>query len=140
MASAALYTPEMLGLATSLAEFPWDEELPLQGAARSKSCGSTIDLALSLDDADRIERVAVRSRACAVGQAAAAIFAKAAVGRKLADMAADRERMEQWLAGNAAMPDWPGLAVIAPALDYPARHGAIMLAWQAAGDILSMAR
>ena len=55
MASAALYTPEVLALATSLAEFGWDESLPLQATARSRSCGSTLELGLSTDAQGRIE-------------------------------------------------------------------------------------
>jgi hypothetical protein len=35
------------------------------------------------------------------------------------------------------MPDWPGLAAIAPAREFPGRHGAIMLPWTAARDALS---
>ena len=136
MASVALYTPEVLGLATSLADFAWDESLPLQGGARSKSCGSTITLGIALDGQGRIERVGLKSQACAIGQAAAAIFAKAAPGKSLEEVAATRNALLAWLAGQAAMPDWEGLAAIALARDYPGRHGAILLPWQAAGDLL----
>ena len=137
MASAAkLYTPEVLGLATGLAAWPWDETLPLQGQARSKSCGSTLSLGLSLDTARRIERIALRAQACAIGQAAAAIFAAAAVGRDARQIAEADEAIARWLAGEGALPDWPGLAAIAAARDYPARHGAIRLAWQAARQLL----
>ena len=43
-----LYTPELLGLAVALADYPADPALPLHGEARSKSCGSTLaaDIAL----------------------------------------------------------------------------------------------
>ncbi len=137
MATAAiLYTPEVLALATKLAAFPWDEALPLKGDARSRSCGSTIALALGTDEAGRIERVAVRSQACAVGQAAAAVFAEAAPGMTGADVRTAREAISRWLAGEAPLPDWPGLAAIAPAQAYPGRHGAILLAWQAASELL----
>lgn len=137
MASAAvLYTPEVLALATSLAAHPWDEALPLKGEARSRSCGSTIALGLALDAAGRIERVAVRSQACAVGQAAAAIFASGAAGRSGAEIRAATEALSFWLSGDAPMPDWPGLSAIASARDYPARHGAVLLAWKAASDLL----
>lgn len=136
MATAALYTPEVLALATSLADFPWDEELPHKGAARSRSCGSTIALGLSTDSAGRIERVGLKSQACAIGQAAAAIFASSAAGRRGDDIRSAGKAIEDWLAGRGAMPDWPGLEAIAAARDYPARHAAIMLAWQAARDIL----
>jgi NifU-like protein involved in Fe-S cluster formation len=37
------------------------------------------------------------------------------------------------------MPDWPGIDLIAVARDYPARHGAIMLAWEAALSALEQA-
>jgi NifU-like protein involved in Fe-S cluster formation len=132
VATTVLYTPEVLGLATSLAAYPWDESLPLKGEARSKSCGSTIALALATDAEGRIARIAVKSSACAIGQAAAAIFAQAAVGKSAADIAAAERAITAWLAGEGPLPDWPGLVAIAAARDYPARHGAIMLAWQAA--------
>lgn len=136
MATATLYTPEVLGLATSLAAYPWDETLALRANARSKSCGSTIALALGLDAAGRIARVALRSQACAIGQAAAAIFAGAAAGRDARDIARADDAIAAWLAGEGDLPDWPGLAAIAAARDYPARHGAIRLAWQAARQLL----
>jgi NifU-like protein involved in Fe-S cluster formation len=137
MATAAtLYTPEVLALATGLAAYPWDEALPLKGEARSKSCGSTIRLGLSLDGQGRIARVALRSHACAIGQAAAAIFAKAAPGRNVLAIREADDAIAAWLAGEGPLPDWPGLETIAPARDYPARHGAIRLAWRAARELL----
>lgn len=136
MATATLYTPEVLALATSLANFAWDEALPLKGQARSRSCGSTIALALSLDDRARIERIGVRSQACAIGQASAAIFAKAAPGRTGDEIRTARAAMQAWLEGDGPLPEWPGIEAIAAARDYPGRHGAIMLAWQAASEML----
>jgi NifU-like protein involved in Fe-S cluster formation len=134
--AATLYTPEVLALATSLSAYPWDETLPLKGEARSKSCGSTIALGLALDAQGRIDHVALRSQACAIGQAAAAIFARAAPGRSAEEIRAADEALTAWLAGEGGLPDWPGLETIAAARDYPARHGAIRLAWQAARDML----
>ncbi|MEJ5975951.1 iron-sulfur cluster assembly scaffold protein [Novosphingobium sp. PS1R-30] len=136
MATAALYTPEVLGLATGLAAYAWDDDLPLKADARSKSCGSTIALALGLDGQGRIDRIALRSQACAIGQAAAAIFAGAAMGRDARAIAAADDAIAAWLAGEGDLPDWPGLAAIAAARDYPGRHGAIRLAWQAARQLL----
>ncbi|MGB3320231.1 MAG: iron-sulfur cluster assembly scaffold protein, partial [Sphingopyxis granuli] len=37
-----------------------------------------------------------------------------------------------WFAGEGAAPDWPGFDLLAPARDYPARHGAILLPFDAA--------
>lgn len=136
MSAATLYTPAILGLATGLADYPWDDAMPLKGEARSKSCGSTIALGLAVDDDGRIERVALRSQACAIGQAAAAIFAAAARGRDAGAIAEANEAIAAWLAGAGDLPGWPGLAEITPARAYPARHGAIRLAWQAARQLL----
>lgn len=134
--TTVLYTPEILGLATGLAAYPWDGALPLTGEARSRSCGSTIALGLATDAQGAIERVAVRSQACAIGQAAAALFAAGASGLSGAQVRESRDALARWLAGEGAMPDWPGLSAIAPARDYPARHGAILLAWHTASDLL----
>ncbi|WP_305096033.1 iron-sulfur cluster assembly scaffold protein [Croceibacterium aestuarii] len=131
-----LYTPELLALAVELAEHPLDDSLPLRGSARSKSCGSTLDMALGVDDAGRIDALGMRVRACAVGQAAAALFARSAAGRTATQIAAASERIERWLVEGGEVPDWPELALIAAARDYPARHGAIMLPWTAARDAL----
>jgi NifU-like protein involved in Fe-S cluster formation len=134
-----LYTPELLALAVALADYPADPALPLHGEARSKSCGSTLAADVALDTDGRIAALGLRVRACAVGQAAAAIFARAAAGHDREDIAAAHDALTRWLAGTADLPDWPGLAAIAPARAFPARHGAIMLPWTAARDALSSA-
>ncbi len=139
MASAALYTPEILELATSLAQFGWDDALPLRGSARSRSCGSTIEMGLSVDDDGRIAQVGLKSQACAIGQAAAAIFARSATGLSRDEVHSALESVRDWLAGTSGPPDWPGIAAIVPARDYPGRHGAILLPWQAADEALSTA-
>ena len=102
-----LYTPELLALAVTLAEYPPDPALPLHGDARSKSCGSTLRIDLALDRERRIERLGLQVRACAVGQASAAIFAGAAMGRGLAEIEATHERSPP---GSAASGDSAGLA------------------------------
>jgi NifU-like protein involved in Fe-S cluster formation len=134
-----LYTPELLALTVSLAEFPADPSLPLHGHARSKSCGSTLAAHIAVDGEGRIERLGLQVRACAVGQASAAIFARAAAGRSLAEIEAVHDGLTRWLAGIGGLPAWPGLDPLIPARDYPARHGAIMLPWTAARDALSTA-
>jgi NifU-like protein involved in Fe-S cluster formation len=129
---ARLYTPEVLALATSLARWPHDPALPHHGTARSASCGSTLAIALSTDAAARIAGIGLRAQACAIGQASAALFAAHAQGRTRTDIAAAAEDLAAWLGGAGDLPDWPGLAAIAPAAAFPGRHGAIMLPWKAA--------
>ncbi len=135
-----LYTPEILGAATALAGFAWDDNLPQKGDARSRRCGSTLSLGLAVDSDGQISTIGLRAHACAIGQAAAYAFASAAKGRSRADIAGARGALAAWLAGEGPMPDWPGIALVEPALGYPARHDAIMLAWDAALDALDLAR
>ncbi len=137
-----LYTPELLALAVDLARFPLADDLPLRGEARSRSCGSTLELGLAMQG-ESIARLGLRARACAVGQAAAAIFARAASGKRPQDLIAAERAIAAWLEGVGALPDWPGLELLQPARNYPARHGAILLPWKAAlaalnkGDVAS---
>ena len=137
--TATLYTRDVLALATSLSEWPYDPMLPLHGGARSTTCGSGLELALATDAAGRITRVGLRAQACAIGQASAALFAGAALGCDRETIGHGLAELRRWLDEGGEPPHWPGLAAIAPAREYPARHGAITLAWQAALQALSSA-
>lgn len=134
-----LYTPELLALTLQLAEHPWTEGLPLEGGARSRSCGSTLSLGIELDEEERIARLGMRVHACAVGQAAAAIFAASAQGRTQPEIERALAAMSAWVAGEGTIPDWPGIEAISAAVAYPARHGAMLLPWQAAQAALCSA-
>lgn len=136
-AAERLYTPELLGLAVELAEWPPLDTALHRGEARSATCGSTMAIDLTVDSDGRIERLGMRVRACAVGQAAAAIFARHAVGQDAAELSLALARLEAWLDDQGPAPDWPGLAMIAAAREYPGRHGAILLPWKAALAALS---
>jgi NifU-like protein involved in Fe-S cluster formation len=137
MSAARLYTPELLALAVDLARWPRLGGAALHGEARSPTCGSTLAIDLELDEAGRIERLGLAVRACAVGQASAAVFARKAEGRSAQDIGQSLEQVETWLAHEGELPDWPGLAVLEPARAYPARHGAMLLPWKAALAALS---
>jgi NifU-like protein involved in Fe-S cluster formation len=135
--SANLYTRKVLALATSLSQWPHDPCLPLTGSARSATCGSAVTLSLSTDEAGHISGLGLQASACAIGQASAALFAQNAQGRDVAELTVGLGSIRDWLKGGGDLPDWPGFEAVAAALDYPARHGAITLAWQAALAALS---
>ena len=134
-----LYTPELLGWTVRLAAYRLAEDLPLAGEARSPSCGSTLSLTLDTDDRGAISAIGMRVSACAIGQASAAVFAEHAVGRDAEEIASSLAEMEAWVAGEEALPGWPDLKVIAPARNFPGRHGAMLLPWKAALAALSKA-
>ncbi|WP_285709927.1 iron-sulfur cluster assembly scaffold protein [Erythrobacter oryzae] len=137
-AAARLYSPALLGLATGLANYPLNDDLPLRAEARSRSCGSVIALGLALDEAGAIARVGMKVSACAIGQASAALLAEGAAGRDRHAVEAAAQALELWLAGEGALPDWPGIDALAPARDHPGRHGALLLPWTAARTALSL--
>lgn len=137
--TTVLYTPEVLGLATGLAAFPLGDAFVQRAEARSRSCGSTLTLGLELDEGERVAAVGLRSQACAIGQASAAIFAQGAEGRSREEIVEVARSVELWLRGKGALPAWPGLTTIAAARDFPGRHGALMLPWTAALQLLAPA-
>ena len=130
-ATGPLYTPSMLALAVELSRHPFDAGAPLIGEARAATCGST--LRLSTDAA--FAHVGLFVQACAVGQAAAAIFARHAAAAGPDRIRATGDAMAGWLAGGP-LPDWPDIRLIEPAGAYPGRHGAILLPWRAAGSAM----
>lgn len=132
-----LYTREMLALAVELADYPFDAQAPLVAEARSRSCGGVLKLSARPDTQGRLRNIGLAAATCAVGQAAAAIFARHADGTGAADLSQAARDIAAWLEGSGPQPEWPGLGVLAPARDYPARHGAILLPWKAALDALS---
>lgn len=138
--SSTLYTREVLALATSLSQWPPHPDLPLHGTARSQTCGSLVALGLATDGLGAIAQVGMKAQACAIGQASAALFAAGAAGHTADSLRSALDEIRSWLTSDTDLPGWPGFAAIAAARDYPARHGAITLAWQAALEALSSAQ
>ena len=130
--SAALYNRDILALAVATADFPPLDAPRHRVSARAPLCGSAIILDLDTDDAGRVTSVGMHVEACALGQASAALLARHARGQGLADIRRARDDMADWFGGGDVVPDWPGFELLAPARDYPARHGAILLPFDAA--------
>lgn len=131
--AAPLYTNEILRLATGTVEWPRLEHPDASVERRAPLCGSSLMLDLALDDDGRIAAVGMRPQSCAMGQASATLFARHAVGKDKAQIVAADTAMRDWLTGKSdALPDWPEIEILAPARDYPARHGAILLPFDAA--------
>ncbi|MBN8844346.1 MAG: iron-sulfur cluster assembly scaffold protein [Sphingomonadales bacterium] len=130
--SAPLYNRDILGLAVATADFPPLEQPRHRVSARAPLCGSAIILDLNADEAGRVTGVGMHVEACALGQASAALLARHAPGQGVGEIRAARDAIAAWFKGEGAAPDWPGFDLLAPARDYPARHGAILLPFDAA--------
>ena len=132
--SAPLYNAEILRLAATI---PHHERLPEPMATaekRSPICGSRVTIDVAVDDAGRVSEVGLLVRACALGQASSSLLASNILGRTPAELAATRDALTAWLAREGDAPDWPGMDIFTPALDYTARHPSIRLAFEAAAE------
>ena len=137
---SALYSLDVLRMAASVSEFPPLENADARDERRSPTCGSRMTVTLKLDKDARIAAIGLDAKACALGQAAAAIFAHGALGQDHAAIAAAGEGWRAYLAKETeALPDWPGLGLLASGRDYPARHPSMRLAFEAASAALASA-
>ncbi|ATY30679.1 iron-sulfur cluster assembly scaffold protein [Sphingomonas psychrotolerans] len=139
--NAPLYNTQILRLA---AEIPFHERLADPAASvekRSPVCGSRITVDIELDADGRVAAVGMLVRACALGQASASLMGAHVVGRSAEELAAARDQLTAWLAGERdAPPDWPGMEIFAPALAHRGRHASIRLAFEAAAEAAAEAR
>jgi len=129
---SALYNRDILRLATSLVA--GDRLADPDGSAevRSPLCGSRIQADVVMDAEGKLRDLALRANACALGQASTAILAQNAVGTALTEVAKLRDGVAQALQRAGDMPScWPELALLAAACDYPSRHAAILLPYDA---------
>jgi NifU-like protein involved in Fe-S cluster formation len=136
-----LYTNEVLRLAASLQEPRELDREDGRAEVRSPTCGSTILLAVQLDEERRVLAVSQQVQACAFGQAAAALVEHHALGRSHNDVAEAMLGLSRWLAGTHDDDGgWPGLAALEPARTRKARHAAILLPFRALLQAMENAR
>ncbi len=127
-----LYSKRILALA---ADVPHAERLAEpDGSAmkRSPLCGSTVTVDVGVEDG-RIARFGQDVKACALGQASAAVLGGAAIGRTRAEIAEARRALKAMLKEGGPTPAAPfdGLEALAPAKDFKNRHASILLAYDA---------
>ncbi|MBL0924096.1 MAG: iron-sulfur cluster assembly scaffold protein [Sphingomonadaceae bacterium] len=131
MMDSVLYNRDILRLASSLVSGDRLDSPDATAEARSPVCGSRIQVDVTLADG-KIDGLAVRVNACALGQASAAILRENAIGIELTTIADMRDAIKRALKEGEPMPTlWPELALLLPAKDYPSRHAAILLPYDA---------
>lgn len=133
--SAALYNSTILRLATSIPHQARLSDAQATSERRSPVCGSRVTVDVRLDAEGRIAELGQEVRACALGQASAALMGAHAVGCSLTELEAARDALASYLAGERDDPgDWPGLEIFAPARPHRARHPSIRLAFEAVAE------
>jgi NifU-like protein involved in Fe-S cluster formation len=135
-----LYTRDILRLAASIPHLGRLPEPEASVAKRAPICGSSIIVDLVLDGAGRVAALGQEVKACAFGQASAALLGTHVLGRTPTELADGRDALAAWLDGSRDDPGvWPGLDILAPARRLSARHGAILLPFQAAAEAAAQA-
>jgi NifU-like protein involved in Fe-S cluster formation len=138
--TSALYSRDILRLAASI---PHLGRLPHAQASVEKSspvCGSRVIVDVALDREGRVAAIGQEVKACALGQASAALMGQHALGAETAALAEARDGLAAYLAGTRDDPGpWPGLTAFAEARRFPARHASILLAFEAAAEAAALA-
>jgi NifU-like protein involved in Fe-S cluster formation len=123
--NAPLYTIEILRLAGSLPDPVKLVRVDGTAELRSPTCGSTVRTEVQVENG-LVSAVSQQVRACAFGQAAAALVAQHARGRTREEIAETLAQLSGWLDGSGEVPGW-GLEALGPARPRTSRHGAIVL-------------
>lgn len=124
----ALYSARILELTTHIPHLGRLDGAMGAGSARSPHCGSTVSVEVAVQNG-QITGFAQTVKACALGQASAAIFGAGVIGQQVADLPALRAQVADMLAQGAAPPPAPfaDYAVLRAAQAYKNRHASILL-------------
>jgi len=130
-----LYSARILALAADIPHHGRLEAPQASVRKRSPLCGSTVTVDLDVEDG-RVARFAQDVKACALGQAAAAVLGQAVLGRTPEELARAAAQLEAMLKSEGPVPDAPfqGFEALTPAREFKNRHTSILLAVQAAAE------
>ena len=135
-----LYSQRILALA---ADIPLAERLAApQVSARRRSplCGSTVTVDLVIRDG-KIADFGQDVKACALGQASAAIAGAQIIGRTADEITRARDQLAAMLREGGPVPTAPfdGYEALTPARDYKNRHASILLVLEATAEAFTRA-
>ena len=135
-----LYSGRILELA---ADIPHSGSLDAPDASvrkRSPQCGSAVSVDLCVRDG-RVTAFAQDVRACALGQASAAILGAHVIGQDRVALASLRDAVKSMLTADGPVPTAPfeGYEVLLPAREFRNRHASIMLALEATVEAMDEA-
>lgn len=136
-----LYSTRILGLAADIPHRARLAEPDGSAKRRSPLCGSTVTVDVALDDGV-IAGFGQDVKACALGQASAAVVGHNVIGLTEQQVQKGRDQLHAMLKAGGPVPDAPfdALEVLGPAAEYKNRHASIMLAFDATLDAFADAR
>lgn len=135
-----LYSGRILALAADIPHLGSLEAPMASVKKRSPLCGSAVTVDLSVENG-QISEFAQDVKACALGQASAAVTGGAVIGRSLAELEKARDQLRAMLKEGGPVPSDPfaGYEVLQPARDYKNRHASILLSIEASCEAMTQA-
>lgn len=132
-----LYSGRILALAADMPRTTRLENPTATARKRAPLCGSTVTVDVTISDGV-VTDYGQDVKACALGQAAAAVVGAHIVGLTIEQVQAGRDALYAMLKSDGPVPAAPfeDLEVLQPAKDYKNRHASIMLAFDATLDAL----
>ena len=127
-----LYSQRILALAADIPHLGQLADPDARVKKRAPLCGSTVSVDV-VTGGGRIVEFAQDVKACALGQAAAAVVGAQVIGRSRDEIERARDQLRAMLTAGGPVPDTPfeGLSVLEPARDYRNRHASILLSLDA---------
>lgn len=135
-----LYSGRILALAADIPHLQRLEDPDATVKKRSPLCGSTVAVDIKVRDG-RITEFGQDVKACALGQAAAAVVGASVIGATRPQIETARDQLAAMLKSDGPTPDAPfdELEVLRPARDYKNRHASIMLVLDAIAEAFEKA-
>ncbi|NUH64107.1 iron-sulfur cluster assembly scaffold protein [Sulfitobacter sp. S0837] len=135
-----LYSARILALAADIPHLGRLENPQASVKRRSPLCGSTITVDVRMANG-QLSEMKQDVKACALGQAAAAVVGAAALGSTVEEVTRARDQLRAMLKEDGPPPEAPfdGLEVLTPATAYKNRHASIMLSLDALQEAMQQA-
>ncbi|MGL4323222.1 MAG: iron-sulfur cluster assembly scaffold protein [Beijerinckiaceae bacterium] len=134
-----VYNRRILALAADIPRLGRLSAPQASATVRSKLCGSTVTVDLSLADG-RVSDFAHDVRACALGQASSSIMARHVIGATPDELRHVRDLVRAMLKDKGAPPPegdrWEDIRVLEPVRDFKARHASTLLTFDAVVEAL----
>lgn len=135
-----LYSAKVLALAANMPRAGRLAHPQASAEKVSKLCGSRVLVDVALQDG-RVSDFAQEVKACALGQASAAVLGAHVIGATVEELEAARDALKAMLKGGAPAPEgrFADLKALAVVRDYPPRHASTMLAFEAVVEAARLA-
>jgi NifU-like protein involved in Fe-S cluster formation len=128
-----LYSARILTLAANMPRAGRLDAPDASSEKISRLCGSRVLVDLKLKDGEVVD-FAQEVKACALGQAAAAVLGANVIGARVDEIESARDQLRAMLKAGGPAPEgrFVDLKALEPVKDYPARHASTLLAFEAA--------